>query len=518
MPGSLCRRHDDKNAGMLDERTPILVGAGQLTQRDVDPAAAKEPLAMMEHVARCAAADAGLTDRVLAQLDHIAVVNILAWSSANAPGHLAHRLGAHPRQLIYTAVGGNTPQWLVNETAARIAAGQTRFALLAGAEGMYTLARARRARVSLQWTSGEPSGQIEPTVIGSDRPGTNDYEMAHGLTVPTTIYPLFENALRAHYGLSLEQHRRRLAELCHSFSRVAATNPYAWFREERSADEIATVSVQNRMIGFPYPKYMNSILDVDQSAAVLMTSVAAAREMGIHPSKWVYLWGCGDAHDIWYVSERTDWHSSPAIRAAGQRALQQAGLSIADIASFDLYSCFPSAVQIARDMLGIPGDDPRPLTVTGGLPYHGGPGNNYVMHSVATMIEKLRQQPGTKGLVTGLGWYITKHSVGIYGSDAPPKPFSRHDPALDQASIEAMPRTPLVHAANGRGAVETYTVLHDRDGAPMRGLIVGRMDDGSRFLANTSADREVLEGLEREEAIGKVGSVSSRDGTNVFDI
>jgi acetyl-CoA C-acetyltransferase len=503
---------------MLDERMPILVGVGQLTQRDVEPAAAKEPLAMMEEVARSAAADAGLTGQVLAQLDHVAVVNILAWSYANVPGHLAQRLGAQPRQLIYTALGGNTPQWLINETAAQIAAGRVRFSLLAGAESVYTLVRARRAHASLQWTTGEPSAQVEATVIGSDRPGTNDYEMAHGLTVPTTIYPLFENALRAHYGLSLPEHRRRLGELCHGFSKVAAKNPYAWFREERSAAEIATVSPQNRMIGFPYPKYMNAILDVDQSAAVLMTSVAAAREMGIHPSKWIFLWGCGDAHDVWNVSERANLYSSPAIRTAGQRALGQAAIGIDDIASFDLYSCFPSAVQIARDMLGIGADDPRTLTVTGGLPYHGGPGNNYVMHSVATMMQKLRQEPGTKGLVTGLGWYITKHSVGIYGSDAPERPFSRHDPTVDQATIDAMPRTQLVHEANGRGVVETYTVLHDRDGAPMRGLIVGRLEDGRRFLANTSADRDVLEGLESEEAIGKAGSVVSKDGMNLFKI
>ncbi|MBI3784329.1 MAG: acetyl-CoA acetyltransferase [Deltaproteobacteria bacterium] len=503
---------------MLDERTPILVGAGQLTQRDVEPSAAKEPLAMMETAALEGARDAGLPGRTLAQLDHVAVANILAWSHSNAPGHLAQRLGARPRRLIYTTVGGNTPQWLVNETAEQIAAGRVRFALLAGAESVYTLARARRAHAALQWTTGEPADQIEATVIGSDQPGTNDYEMAHGLTVPTTIYPLFENALRAHYGLSLAEHRRRLGELCHGFSKVAAENPYAWFREERSAAEITTVTPQNRMIGFPYPKYMNAILDVDQSAAVLMTSVGAAKEMGIPPSKWVYLLGCGDVHDIWYVSERAHFYSSPAIRAAGRRALEQADLAIRDIDHLDLYSCFPSAVQIARDMLEIALDDPRPLTVTGGLPYHGGPGNNYVMHAIATMMRRLREQPGSKGLVTGLGWYVTKHSVGIYGTEPPQAPFSRRDPGLDQATIDQGPRAAVVEEANGRGTVETYTVLHDREGAPMRGIIVGRLDDGRRFLANTAGDRDVLEGLEGHEAIGRTGRVVSKDGSNRFEM
>jgi acetyl-CoA C-acetyltransferase len=502
---------------MLDEQTPILVGAGQLLQRDIEPDAALEPLAMMEAVSRAAAADAGLPESALAQLDHVAVVNILAWSYANPPGLLAQRLGARPRQLIYTEVGGNTPQWLVNETAAQIAAGRVRLALLAGAESVYTLVRARRAHTALQWTTGD-AGLPDATVVGSNRPGVNDHEMAHGLTMPTVIYPLFENALRAHYGRSVDEHQRCLGALCQRFSAVAAQNPYAWFREARSAASITTVSPQNRMIGFPYPKFMNAIMDVDQSAAVLMTSVAVAKELGIDPSRWVYLWGCADAHDIWNVSERVDFHSSPAIRLAGERALAMAGIGIDDVAYLDLYSCFPSAVQIARDMLGIRAEDARSLTVTGGLPYHGGPGNNYVMHSIATMMNRLRGQPEARGLVTGLGWYVTKHSVGIYTAAPPPRPFRRQEPSTYQAVIDAMPRPQLALQANGRGTIETYTVLHDRDGAPMRGIVVGRLDDGHRFLANTPGERAVLEALMSEEAIGKTGTVALKDGMNIFEI
>src|SRR5262249_27398705 len=154
----------------------------------------------------------------------------------------------------------------------------------------------------------------------------NDHEMNHGLQLPTAVYPLFENALRAHAGRSLEEHRRHLGALCARLSAVAAQNPYAWFRQKRSAQEIATVTHQNRLIGFPYPKYMNAIMDVDQSAALLMTSVAHARALGIDPSRWVYLRGCGDAHDLWFVSERVNYHTSPAIRVAGEQALAMAGV------------------------------------------------------------------------------------------------------------------------------------------------------------------------------------------------
>jgi acetyl-CoA C-acetyltransferase len=499
----------------MDDRTPILIGAGQYTQKDVDPAHAKEPLLTMAECARRAAADAGTDERLLATLDNVSVVNIFGWHYGNPPRALAEQLGAHPSSEIYTTLGGNTPQWLVNETAAQIAAGKIRLALLAGAEAVYTVARARRSGITLPWSSGTEG---TPTTIGDARQGTNDYENTHGLMLPTTIYPAFENALRAHHGLSLAQHRTRLGELCSRFTEVAAANPYAWFPQRRSAEEITTITPQNRMIGFPYPKYMNAILDVDQSAAVLMTSVGHARALGIDPSRWVYLWGCGDAHDHWFVSERANYFTSPAIRMAGQKALAMAGVGIDEIDYFDLYSCFPSAVQLGRDMLGIAADDPRPLTVTGGLPYHGGPGNNYVMHSIATMMAKLRSKPTTKGLVTGLGWYVTKHSVGIYSATPPARRFERDDPHEYQAQIDAEPHPALVTEPSGSGTIETYTVAHDRDGNPIRGIIIGRLGDGRRFLANTPADRVTLDSLMASEGVGRRGTVSSANGSNRFEL
>jgi len=497
----------------MDDRTPILIGAAQFTQRDVDIAAAQSPVAMMAECARRAARDAGADARILAQLDTVAVVNLLSWHYGNPPGALAQLVAAAPRRQLYSTVGGNTPQWLVNETAELIAQGQVRFALIAGAEAVYTAQRSRRAGQHLDWAIATTGA---PTIVGTDKAGSTDHEMVHGIYLPVAVYPLFENALRAHYRLSLQEHRARLGALCSGFSAVAAANPYAWFREARTADEIATPTPQNRFIGYPYTKFMNAIIDVDQAAAVLMTSVGAAREMGVPQARWVYLHGCADAHDLWFVSERVNYHSSPAIRLAGQRALKMAGLHIGDVDYLDLYSCFPSAVQIGRDMLGIALDDPRPLTITGGLPYHGGPGNNYTMHGIATMLDKVRAQPGTTGLVTGLGWYLTKHAVGIYSTTPPAPPWRREDPATYQADLDVMPHPRLATEPRGRATIETYTVLHDRDGHPMRGIVIGRLADGARFLANTPADRALLEDLEAEDAIGRPGTVTSADESNVF--
>lgn len=499
-----------------EERVPVLIGGGQITQRDAEPREAHEPLALMAIAAQRAAEDAGLRITDLSKIDLAAVVNVLGWSYANPPGALAARLEARPRHLWYSTLGGNTPQWLVNEIAARISKGEVRFALLAGAEALATLQRSRRAKVPLQWSTGEASGFHAPTILGSNRPGTNDVEIAHGLTLPVVVYPLFENALRVHYGHSLEQHRGYLGELCARMTAVAAKHPYAWFPVQRSAEEIATPSKDNRMISFPYTKYMNAIIEVDQGAALLLTSAAYAAELGVPRERWVYLWGCADTQDHWFVSERVNYWSSPAIRVAAREALRMAGWSVGEIDFFDLYSCFPCAVQIGRDALGIPARDSRPLTVTGGLPYFGGPGNNYVTHSIATMLDVLRRHPGKRGLVSGLGWYITKHSIGLYSTEPPPRPFVRRDPAEYQQEIDCMARPEFALRPCGRGKVETYTIVHDREGAPVRGIVVGRLLDGHRFLANLPSDPTALARWEQQELIGVEGEVQTQDPVNLF--
>lgn len=113
------------------------------------------------------------------------------------------------------------------------------------------------------------------------------------------------------------------------------------------------------MVGYPYPKYLNAIMEVDQSAAVLIASVRKARELGVPEDRWVFLHGCADASDLWYPLERQDYHSSPALVLTGERALEMAGITLDDLGVIDLYSCFPSAVRIGAEEIGLPLDDPR---------------------------------------------------------------------------------------------------------------------------------------------------------------
>lgn len=513
----------------MDPRTPVLIGEGQWTYRGA-AAASPSPLAMIEEAARRAAADAGLADGALAGLDALAVIGFTVDAGGglarlpfprltNPPASLARRLGAHPRWSVYSHMGGNSPQQAVNVIAERIARGETEFALAVGAEFLGALMKRLKTGAAFDGYGDPPGDEAlgSPERIGDGRPGATPEETAHGLGFPVNAYPLFENALRARDGRSIEAHQRRLGQLFAPFTRVAAQNSNAWFPVERSAEELITVTDNNRMVSFPYPKYLNAIMEVDQAAGVLIASVAKACELGVPEDRWVYLHGCADAHDLWHPLERQDFHSSPAMRLTGSRALEMAGRTLDQIDLFDLYSCFPVAVEIGAESLGLALDDPRGLTVTGGLPYAGGPGNNYAMHSLAVMMQRLRARRGAFGMVTANGWFLTKQSVGVYSTTPPDRPFERQDPAVIQREIDALPHPETIDRPEGRAVIETYTVSHDRTGYRL-GIVIGRYGDGRRFVANTPDDAETLADLESREGVGRTGAVtrSADDRLNIF--
>ncbi len=500
---------------MNERHLPIIVGTAQYTNRSDDLADALEPLDMIVRVAEQAEEDAecrGLLER----LDSVGVSNILCWSYADAPGLLAEAVGAQPTDKVYTTVGATAPQWLINRAAERIARGESRLALIAGAEAMRSMAELGASGRQQRWRQWA----APKAMAGDARAGLNDIEMRHDVNMPVRVYPLFENAIRAHKGCSIAEHQERLALLCARLAQVAKDNPFAWFRDGKTADEIRTVGPDNRMICFPYPKCMNAIIRVDQAAAVIMTNVGTAQELGIPKEKWVYIWGCANGVDLWHFSERLNYHSSPALALVGRRALEMADLSIDQIDWFDLYSCFPSAVQIACAMLGIGEDDPRPITLAGGLPYFGGPGNNYSLHAVCSAVERLCRERQRKALVSAMGWYVTKHAVGIYSGMPPEREWRRTDSPEDQAELDAMPHPNLVEAAQGSGTVETYTVVFDRAGEPEFAIVIGRLEDESRFIANTEPDPGLLRWMTQEEMVGRRAKVrhDTETGRNIVAI
>lgn len=516
---------------------PVIVGVGQVTDTASTLAQSRSPLQLMVDAVRLAAHDAGTDDvrsndaasnELLRAADSVIVVRMFSDAvprfksphgrMVNPPWSLAQKIGASPRKLVYTPGGGTMPQVALNHACERIAQGESTVAVLTGAEALRTELAARRAGVTLDWNEDAP---MAPEEWGGYRTPYSDHEAAHDMRAAINVYPLFEQAIRGENGQTVEEHQRVMGRLFAKFAAIARDNPLATKRNGYLAQEIATVTEENPITGFPYTKLMTASVYVDQSAAVIVCSAAKADELGIPDDRRVYLHGCAQGDDHWFVTERWNLHSSPAIRNVVKKTFDMAGKTLRNVDVFDLYSCFPSAVEIACQEIGIHFlHDPRDLTVTGGLPYFGGPGNNYVMHSIAEMVQHLRkhhigEHQRAFGLVTSNGNYVTRHAAGLYSTQPIAGDWVREDPALLQRELDAMPKAPFTETPDGAGTIESYTVVHSKTG-PDLGIVVGRLENGVRFIANTPSDAAVFADLETRDALGRRGSVRREGSRNVF--
>lgn len=476
--------------------TPVLVGVAQVLQRTDDDALAREPLALMLDAVRLAAEDAG-SPALLERAGSVRVVRGM-WRYGDPGRVIAQQIGCPGAQTAITPFGGNLVQSLVNRTCLDIQSGAQDVVILTGAECGRVNARARKAGKRPQWSEapGEPD-----LAFGHDVPMVHDAEKVRRIGMPIQVYPIFENALRHARGESLEQHRRRISALWAGFSEVASHNPNAWIRERKSAEEIATPGPENRPVSFPYPMLMNSNSRVDMGAALIFASEATAEALGLPRAKRVYPHAGSDANDHLTVSERAELHRSPAIRIAGRRCLELAGVEPGDIAYRDVYSCFPSAVQVAAAEIGL--DPAQPLTVTGGLTFGGGPLNNYVMHGVARMAEVLRDDPGARGLVTANGGLLAKHAFGVYSTEPPERPFQH---ACPQDEVDALPRCEPAVEAKGDVVIESYTVMYEGD-EPAIGHAALRLPDGRRTWGNVT-DRDAAAAMTRSEYCGRAARLA----------
>ena len=482
-------------------RTPVLVGVGQIRQRCDDPQEALEPLALMALAAERAADDAGAPS-LLGALDSIRVPHGL-WRYANPAAWLRDRFGCPGAQTAWGPIAGSTVQRMLSHGAREIQAGRRDVVLLAAAEAERSKRRAHAAGLPLAWT--EQRGEPPDEQFGFDvrDPAFGAWEKRFR-PHPPQAFALFENALRHARGESVEVHRARIARLWSRFSHVAAKNPHAWIQQPLSPEEIGTPTETNRLVAFPYTKFLVANMVVDLGAALILCSAEAARRHGVPRERWVFPHAATDVFDTTPTGLRATLHDQAAIGAAGRGCLELAGVEAEQIAHVDLYSCFPAAVQIAAAELGFPQD--RDLTVTGGLTFAGGPFNSYVMHALATLAGRLREDPGSHGLSSGIGSYMMKHAFGIYSSEPPAGGF-RWEDVTDRARSETVDWD---DAWTGEVVVEAFTHLPARgsgdDGEDDHLLAACRIDAGRRTWATTD-DASLLEAMQREELCGRRGRV-----------
>jgi len=500
---------------MSSKSYPIIVGVAQFRQ-EKDVSQPLDPLNLMAKTCQMAIDDA-TTEEIKEYIDTLFMTNINSWSYKDAPGELSKILGINPSKKVYFQAMGNLPQKLVNRAAKAISSGESQAILITGGEAEYSSYRAKRRKISLNWPKDRKPEYIEGKWGGSL---STEFEKKYRLFAPTCLYALFETALRAASGRNLEEHRIYMGKLFEYFSKIASKNPYAWNKKSYTPDEITIPSAENRNVNYPYTKLMCANMFVDQSASLIMTSEEIAEKLKIDRNLWIYLMGSADLQNVHYVTQRQELHTSPAAREGSKLALEQAGLTIDKIDLFDIYSCFPSMVQIIMNELNLSENDPRDLTITGGLPYFGGPMSSYSIHAIVTAVSLIRKNPSLKIMVIANGGYNTKQSFGIYGTDPPAKLWDECDGAVIQESIfaEALPEP--AEEANGQLTIEAFTIYYERDGKPLRGFALGHLEDGRRTLAFIEERGDALVNMEQKEFVGKIFPVhfDSVKGRNFVSI
>lgn len=498
------------SAGAPDPRTPVLIGVGQTSNRVDRGEAPVDPVELIARAARLAGEDARCPDALRA-IDSVRVMSIFSWRYRDPGALVAELLGATPEDSAYAVTGGNYVQTVLNMTGREILAGTRDLVLIAGGEAWRTRTEARKSDGTLSWRT---QGDEVPAArqIGEDKGLSHELEVKRGVFLPIQTYAVQEIALRHALGLTPEEHQGRICGLWSRFSAVAAKNPNAWIQHEYSAEDLRRIDENNRMVCYPYPKLLNSNNNVEQAAALLMCSVERAQALGVPRDRWVFLHSGTDASDHWYLTERDALYESPAIRLAAAKAIELAETDVGAIDHVDLYSCFPSAVQIAAREIGL--EVTSQLTVTGGMSFAGGPWNNYAMHGVATMADVLRDNPGGIGLTSANGGYTTKHAFGVWSTEPPPQGAFRS--ADLQAEVDKLPLRQIMSDYVGGGSIEAYTVVHDRESGPDRALISVLTPEGGRTWG-VSRDSALMESMETEDLVGATGRIVDGDGAFVSD-
>jgi acetyl-CoA C-acetyltransferase len=499
------RRH-----AAVPPQTPVLAGVGQASERLGEPGyQRRSPADLAAAAAWAALADTGADPRaVAAAIGTVAGVRQFEISvpgipsplgrSSNYPRSVAARIGAQPTRAILEVSGGQSPQHLVSDMAAAIAAGAAGAVLVVGAEALSTIARYAQAADRPDFTE-DPGGSLEDRGYGPTGMGP-PHNAAHGLSGAPRQYALIENARRARLGQTRAQYAAAMGALFAPFTRVAAANPHAAAWTVRSAAELITPTEANRPVADPYTRYLVAREKVNQGAAVLLMPAGQAERLGVPPERWVFLHGHADLRER-DLLQRGDLSAGPASVLAARHALEVAGIGADALATIDLYSCFPAPVFNICEGLGLATGDPRGLTVTGGLPFFGGPGNNYSMHAIAETVQRVRAAPGSYGFVGANGGVMSKYSAGVYGTT--PVPWRACRSAQLQAVIDGWPAPAQARQACGWARIEACTVAPRRDGS-LSGVVIGTLEAGGRrFVARShDDDADMLALLGTGEPVG----------------
>jgi acetyl-CoA C-acetyltransferase len=491
---------------------PCIIGTARRTWNDVS--ATPEPLDMWEEVARSAADDVDVQRDIIGSIDHLGLVHCQSWAYDEPVRRLADRLATHGIYFSESILAGTSPQRLLDEAAERMLRGECSVALVVGGEALATRSAMQRRGETPNWSNPHPSPPALPIDFDEWYLPT---ERSHGVLPAWLTFALLEQARWAARGATSED-RNELGEVMARLSTVAAANPDAWFRTLRSASDITQPSTSNRMIASPYTKLMTSFMGVNMAAANLMVTRRTADAWGVPEDRRAYLRGWGFARDAIHLGARNDLSSSQAMTVATHTACAMASMSLSDIDVFDLYSCFGSAVQFARDALGLRHDDPRPISLTGGLPYHGGPSSNYMGHSISHLVDYLRANSSHAGMVTGVGMHMTKHVAAIYSPIPGPILWDGNERSTQQwRAPPTSPDVTVVDHADGRCVIRAATVVHASDGSSDHAIALCELPDGTRCYARSDRSATMSAVTDGSWANADAAVTHGQNSQNLFE-
>ncbi|MRI31463.1 acetyl-CoA acetyltransferase [Endozoicomonas sp. OPT23] len=481
----------------LDPNTPVLVGVGVIDQRTDSPAEAKEAWQLMADAVTASAKDAG-AESLLADIDLISVPQGM-WQYTDPARLVADSVGAAKATTVFAEIG-ILQQTIMGDACERISKGEIDVAVVTGGEAKYRELMAKITKTEINNTQQQTTPDV---TFKPDAELWLKEESNAGLAMPVGFYAVMESAFRHSKGLSIEEHRDRLAKMYSRFSDIAADNPYAWKPMHVDTDYIKEASEKNPMLAFPYTKLHNTSWNVDQAGALLFTSVAKAKALGIPEEKWVFPVASTESNAMNCVSQRKELHRLPGARLCGEKALEHAGIKAEDVGLLDLYSCFPIAVEAYANELGL--DLNRDLTITGGMPFAGGPLNNYVIQSTCRMVQLLRNGSDEYALVSSVSGMMTKQAYGLWARKPSEKGFANIDVSSD-VKAEVSP-VELDCTYKGEGVIAGYTVLY-KGVEKSRAIAVIDQPDGKRSVCfNESAD--VMTQMEQQEFCGQKVAVSA---------
>ena len=493
----------------IHPRFPCLVGTARRTWRP-DEGPSPEPLALWAQAALAAAADTGRSGGdVVDEVDELAVVHCMSWRYDDPTLRLADRLGIRPSRCETSVLAGTAPQRLLNEAALRILQGSVDVALVVGGEAMAT--RARHISETGRLPDWSWPAQVQPDLPIDLEEWHLPTELAHGVVPAYVTFALMEQARWADRG-GPRSDRSQLVHVLDRLNERAATLPDAWVRARRSGSELLAPSSDNRVVAYPYTKQSVAFPAVDMAAANILVSHERADRWGVPMDRRLYLRGWGFARDAVHVAARRDLGGSAGMSAAAGQAVQMSGLSLADVDAFDLYSCFGSAVQFAQDALGLDTADPRPITLTGGLPYYGGPGSNYMSHSLSHAFEEAREGRASTFMLTGVGMHMTKHVAALWSTEPGPLAVPLTDGPQCYVPPQ-QPPPPVTTTARGPVRLRAATAVRAAAGSDPFVLAVCELPTGHRCYAR-SEDREVVDAVEHDEWVGQRAEVRPNGPVN----